>query len=298
MSGSGVEEVFLMVANSLRYLNNSQNSDGGWGYTAGEPSTVEATAAVTVALQGQPDAAELRDPGLAWLVAAQHRDGGWGLTRDDAESGWQTAWAALALVRATPPGKVVERAIEWLLDEDVLKLEDDVQQRTTRTQLAIDPALRGWPWLPGQATWVEPTALTIQALAQVPPTPAISARTDEAVRYLKDRRCTDGGWNVGNPVMLGASLPPRAEPTAWVLLALARLARDAIVPQDLDTLRACMAHDGGTLGLAWGLLALRALGEDDPVAAVRLARLGDTETGWNDNPYHTAVATMAGRGSL
>jgi hypothetical protein len=287
-----------MRLTSLPFLESSQNFDGGWGYGRGEPSTAEPTAAVTLALQDQPDPAVARSRGLDWLAAAQHRDGGWGLTREDAESGWQTAWGALALARSKLPDGAVDRAIGWLLKVKQLKLEDDEQQRETRKLLAIDPALRGWPWLPGQATWVEPTALAILALAEAPPTPAISVRTDEAVRYLKDRRCTGGGWNVGNPVMLGASLLPRAEPTAWVLLALARLARDAIEPKDLAALRFCMQHDGGTLALAWGLLALRALGEDDPIASARLADMGNTETGWNNNPYHTAVAVLAERGSL
>ena len=56
-----------------------------------------------------------------------------------------------------------------------------------------------------------------------------------------------------------------------------------------------MRHDGGTLALAWGLLALRTLGEDD-AAAARLALLRDGDGGWNSNPYHTAVAMMAERG--
>jgi len=287
-----------MTRDSLTFLMNSQNPDDGWGYATGEPSMVEATAAVTLALQDQPDAADARDRGLAWLVAAQNRDGGWGLTREDAESGWQTAWAALVLARSGLPDGAVDRAIDWLLKVKQLKLEDDEQQRETRRRLAIDPTLRGWPWLPGQATWVEPTALAILALTEVPPTPVMSARVDAGVRYLTDRRCTDGGWNVGNPMMLGASLPPRAEPTAWVLLALARVARDAIAPQDLAALRSCMHRDGGTLALAWGLLALRTLGEDDPGAGGRLAALRDANGGWNGNPYHTAAAMMAERGSL
>jgi hypothetical protein len=282
----------------LPFLMSSQNPDGGWSYAPGEPSTVEATAAVTLALQDRSDAADARFRGLTWLVAVQHRDGGWGLTREDAESGWQTAWAALVLAREGEPGGPLEKAIGWLLRIEAMKFADDELQGGTQQSLAIDPTLRGWPWLPGQATWVEPTALAVLALAQVPLTPAISVRTDEAVRYLEDRRCIDGGWNVGNPVMLGASVPPRAEPTAWVLLALARLARDAVTSQDLAALRSCMEHDGGTLGLAWGLLALHTLGEDNPVAAARLAGLGDTAKGWNNNPYHTAVATMAKRGDL
>jgi len=286
------------MRSSPSFLMSTQNPDGGWSYATGEPSVVEVTAAVTLALQDQPDAAAARGRGLAWLVAAQHRDGGWGLTVEDAESGWQTAWAALVLAREGEPGDPLEKAIGWLLRVEALKFADDKLQGGLRQLLAIDPTLRGWPWLPNQASWVEPTALAVLALAKVPATTPIAVRLDEAVRYLKDRRCTKGGWNVGSPVMLGASLPPRAEPTAWVMLALAPLARDAIVPQDLTALRSCMQHDGGTQALAWGLLALRVLGEDDEAGAARLAALQASDGGWNGNPYHTAVAMMAERGSL
>ena len=98
--------------------------------------------------------------------------------------------------------------------------------------------------------------------------------------------------------MLGAHLPPRAHATAWVLLALARLAPAAITPQDSAALRADMNGDGGALALGWGVLALRALGQDDAGAAERLAGLQGTDGGWNGNPYHTAVAILAGRGRL
>ena len=118
------------------------------------------------------------------------------------------------------------------------------------------------------------------------------------MRYLTDRRCAGGGWNFGNPVMLGANLPPRAHPTAWALLALAQQRRDAIRQEDVAALRAEMAHDGGALALGWGLLALAALGEEDAGATARMAGLQATDGSWNGNPYHTAVAIMARRGSI
>ena len=285
-------------ASGADFLLRAGNPDGGWAYAVNQPSCVEATAAVTLALRDRPDAAEARSRGLAWLVAAQNRDGGWGLTREDGESGWQTAWAALVLAHEDDQGDPLKKAIGWLLRVEAMKFADDKLQGGVRQALAFDPTLRGWPWLPNQASWVEPTALAVLALANVPAATPIAARLDEAVRYLQDRRCTTGGWNVGNPVMLGASLPPRAEPTAWVMLALAPLDRDAIVPDDITALRSCMQHDGGTLALAWGLLALRVLGEDDAAGAARLAALQASDGGWDGNPYHTAVAMMAERGGL
>jgi hypothetical protein len=204
----------------------------------------------------------------------------------------------LTLALCGVAGDLGERGVIWLLGVKTLRFTDDKLQREMQQKLAIDPTLRGWPWLPGEATWIEPTALALLALGAVPRTSAIQARLDEAVRYIEDRRCRGGGWNFGNPVMLGGNLPPRAHPTAWALLALAKLAPAAVRPEDVAALRAEVGRDGGASALAWGLLALRALGQDDADAAGRLTALQGPGGGWNDNPYHTAVALMAIRGHL
>jgi hypothetical protein len=280
------------------YLLSTQNADGGWGYAAGHGSTVEATAAVALAFVGAGDPAGVIPRAAAWLRVAQHRDGGWGLAADDAESGWQTAWAVLALTRSGADAATIRRGVRWLLDVQIVRVEKPEDVRWAKATLGIDPALRGWPWLPGQAGWVEPTALALLALAPWVAAPEIGPRLDEGVRYLRDRRCQGGGWNVGNPVMFSQALPPRAIPTAWVLLALSRLASAAIQDGDATTLLKEMSADGSAAALAWGLLALRALGLAELAAADRLLARQSADGGWDANPYHTAVALMALAGGL
>ena len=288
-----------MNSSAKDFLLSTQNPDGGWGYAAGEASIVEPTATVALALTDASVDAEACRRALAWLHATQHRDGGWGIGAEDRESGWQTAWALLVLAREVSTKDAIDRAIGWLVGVQSQRLNQDPMQIDLQKRLLdIDVTLRAWPWLPGQATWVEPTALAMLALAEVPSAPAVEARIGEAVRYLEDRRCAGGGWNVGNPTMLGAHLPPRAHATAWVLLALARLAPAAITPQDSGALQADMKGDGGALALGWGLLALHALGQDDAAAAERQASLQGVDGGWNGNPYHTAIALLAERGRL
>jgi len=119
------------------------------------------------------------------------------------------------------------------------------------------------------------------------------ARLEEASRYLQDRRCRGGGWNFGNPVMLGGDLPARAHPTAWALLALHYVAASAIRDEDIRALRAEMERDASPLALAWGLLTLNALGQDEPLAATRLRALQGDDGSWSGNPYHTAIALLA-----
>lgn len=287
-----------MSSSRVVFLRDSQNADGGWGYLPAQTSAVEATAAVALALRGESAAGELYRGALAWLDRLQHGDGGWGVGPSDRESGWATAWAVWALTGSGFPPDAAARGVEWLLAVKTSEpgSDDDIQR--TKQTLGIDPTLRGWSWWPGEATWVEPTALTVLALASLPSTPAIQDRIAEAVRYLVDRRCREGGWNVGNPVMFSQALPPRAHPTALAVLALSRAAPEQLRPEDLSALRADMRSDGGALALASGLLALRERGEEDPSAAGRLAELQQADGSWNSNVYHTAFALMAERGGI
>jgi hypothetical protein len=285
-----------MVASAPDFLLATQTPDGGWGYAAGESSTVEATAATVLALRARATGDSARRASLTWLSAAQHPDGGWGLGTDDPESGWPTAWGVLALTEDEAAADAVRRGATWLMAVTTLRVEGDGLQREVREKFAIDPNLRGWPWLPGEASWVEPTSLAMLALTAPSVTSGAQKRLDEGARYLVDRRCHGGGWNFGNPVMLGGQLPPRAHPTAWALLALARVAPDVIRPEDLAALRVEMRRDGGALALAWGLLTLRVLGQDDAEVADWLNAQQRADGSWNGNPFHTAVALLAERG--
>jgi len=278
------------------FLLDAQNDDGGWGYAAGHASTVEATAAALLALA--TDATDAANRASDWLLTTQNPDGGWGLTSEDAASGWQTAWAVLALQQVSPAAEAARRGVDWLLNVPLMPRNEEEDIRWVKATLGIDPTLRGWPWLPGQAGWVEPTALTILALAPLVQQPEIRARLDEAVRYLEDRRCVGGGWNVGNPVMFSSPLPARACPTAWVLLALASFAPAAVQTDDLTTLRQEMASDGSASALSWGLLALHALDQDDAPAQARLRASQDADGSWSGNPFYTATAALALSGGL
>lgn len=287
----------LALEAAASFLVSSQNGDGGWGYSLGQPSVVEPTATAFLALQPEAGSRAACEQAMNWLQAAQNPDGGWGLTAEDDESGWQTGWAVLALARGCGARDAVDRGAAWLLSVAVHEAADDGEKQRIRELVAIDPDLRGWSWQPGEASFVEPTALAIQALCSAEASRQNQVRLEEAVAYLKDRRCPGGGWNVGSPTMLGKALVPRAHPTAWALLALILSAPDAIVPEDAVAMRADMEQDGGALALAWGSLTLAALGQEDADAAAILARLQGEDGSWDQNPYHTAVAMLAIQGN-
>jgi hypothetical protein len=281
------------INRAIGFLQAAQNNDGGWGYALGQSSTMEATAAAVISLRGLVQAQALHDQALAWLLASQNRDGGWGLNADDDQSSWQTAWAVLALSRSAPGRDALARGENWLLTVDAFNVSGEDLRQDLQELLGVDSTLKGWPWRPGEASFVEPTALALLALPANARTREFAGRLDEAIRYLVDRRCAEGGWNVGNPRMFSQMLPPRAEPTAWTLLALANREPAAILEEDWMALRAQMELDGGAQALGWGVLALKATGQEDIAEERHLLAKQNKDGSWDGNPYHTVVSVLA-----
>ncbi|MGQ9553259.1 MAG: hypothetical protein ACUVWR_03985 [Anaerolineae bacterium] len=280
------------------YLRASQNGDGGWGYSEGHGSVLEATATAMLALTQKPDGTEAVAMATRWLLAAQHDDGGWGLAADDPESGWQTAWAGLVLARLGGNDEALRRAARWLLNVNVWEFDQSQPNQGRDAVLNIDLRLHGWAWLPNQSSWVEPTALAMLALQASPLAAEAQAQLEEAVRYLQDRRCRDGGWNFGNPYMFDAALPARAHPTAFAILALVAVSPDAILLADLELLRQEARQEGSALALGLAALALQAAGEGASEELASLATLQGPDGSWDASPHRTAVALLALQGGL
>ena len=282
-----------MLSTALDFLINAQTIAGGWGYSPAGGAFLEPTAAVLFALQHSPLAKQAVEEAVSWILSFQNPDGGWGICAQDGESGWQTAWAVYALSQLGGAEAEMQRGLRWLLDEDVMQYTDSELLSAGEAVAQIDFSIRGWPWLPGKSSWVEPSALTLLALAKNSLQAGVLTRVNEAVLYLKDRRCSGGGWNVGNPVMFEALLPARINPTAWAVLALAETSPQDILLEDVQILHEEMHRDGGTMGFAWGLMALHKIRDEDAEARSRLSSLQEEDGSWGGNPYLTASAYLA-----
>jgi hypothetical protein len=287
-----------MLPKALEFLLNTQHEDGSWGYTAVGTGTLEPTAAVIFAIQSISQASQSIQRAVKWILGFQNPDGGWGICPQDMESGWQTAWAVYVLNKLVVGKEEVARGVQWLLNIDVMQLEDVESLAAGEKVAQIDFSLRGWPWLPGESSWVEPTALTMLGIRGNAQVKEIDARIKESIRYLVDRRCAGGGWNVGNPAMFDALLPARVTPTALALLALEEISPHEILPGDIETLRKGMFQEGGIMALAWGQVAIHALGEEDPEARAELYSMQDPDGSWDGNPYLTAIAWKALEGMV
>jgi Squalene-hopene cyclase C-terminal domain/Prenyltransferase and squalene oxidase repeat len=291
-----------------RELLELQNPDGGWGYRAGA-SWTEPTCYALLALAAVDRAgAEPARRAARWLAGRQRPDGGWAPRDGVSESTWVTALTLLLprsasglprsasgddslLARAS-----AARAAEWLLAQT--GRESGWVYRLRMRLLGVhlnDPGFDGWPWYPGTAAWVAPTALSILALRkmelQTEPRPPgsgsgpapVRERIEQGRRFLLARRCRDGGWNHGSTRALGYDSGSYPETTGMALLAL----HDSNAPEAAAAegvaqrhLAACKSPEAAS----WLRLALFARGHKPP----------DFTLPDHNGTLELALATLAG----
>jgi squalene-hopene/tetraprenyl-beta-curcumene cyclase len=227
---------------SIGILVSTQNGDGGWPYVRGGSWTEPTVYAVLALL-----AADEQEParrGLRWIRAAQRPDGGWPPRPGVDASGWVTALAALLPPEHLDP-RAHARAIAWLLR--TTGHESTPSYRLREWLLGntppADQRFPGWPWIPGAAAWVSPTAIALMALDKQQrraPSPEIARRLDEGRRFLLLHVCKDGGWNHGSTRPLGYESRPYPETTGMALAALRGVRSPAI---ELSIAAACRFLD-------------------------------------------------------
>ena len=137
----------------------------------------------------------------------------------------------------------------------------------------------GWPFYPGAAAWVSPTAISILALEKAGryQTPGIQHRVEIGRQFLMDRICKDGGWNDGRAKsVLGVDADSYPETTGQALLALHEVPReklDKTLVAAEEQARRCRSSEG----LSWLQLGLRAHGivADGPSRVLPCRHVGD-----------------------
>ena len=196
---------------------------GLWSWSGTRQAAIEPTCFAYLALRSDPFYASRLSPDA--LLKMQMADGSWPAFPGDTESSWTTALAVSALGLYENGAQARAKAVSWLLQARgkeahwLWKWKFKLIERAA----PIDPEKFGWPWMPGAASWVIPTALSVVVLKQWtncrPDREAIT-RAEVGISMLLDRRCAEGGWNAGNKIVYGSALPPHIEPTAVALLAL------------------------------------------------------------------------------
>jgi hypothetical protein len=282
------------------FLAQTKNADGGWGYQSGGASFTEPTSLCVIALSA-PETRTLAEAGITWLLQTQRHDGGWGALHADSDSGWHTSTAVWALGVARRAGfggdldAAIGRGAAWLLGNRSRALP--LPNPATKLQ----GRLAGWPWTAGTFGWVIPTGLALLALRFAGTRSGSDVAVSEAISLLRDRRCSGGGWNWGNPVLFGSNLPPYATETAVGAVGLLAAGVDPAAPEvstALDWLAANLDAATGVSATAWSLLALRAGGRAASSVTARLRSTRDGDGGWRGSPHATALAMLALGGGL
>jgi hypothetical protein len=260
----------------LNELRRCELPGEGWSFSGSPQMSLEATCLATFSvLAEQP----LATPQVVRpLLRAQRSDGSWPSFIGDGESSWTTALAICALNSANDSSDARERGQSWLLKTKgregnwFWRWKFKVADRAVR----FDPDRYGWPWLPGSASWVIPTAFSIVAIKQFTAcnrTEATERRIRLGVDMLLDRVCVGGGWNSGNSIVYAAALPAHIEATAIALLALQDEKRTPAIQASLSWLRKRSASIESVASLAWCILTLFAYQEPIEYLRARLATL-------------------------
>ncbi len=252
-------------------LQAAQNPDGGWSVGPGGACT-EATALAALALAASDGSHESYGKAVRWLRALQRPDGGWPPMPQIAHSTWVTS-----LVLLIPPDHIGReehrRGVEWLL-----RIRGEETSLATRMNQFLhglptpkEERHEGWPWIPGAAAWVSPTATAMLALRKAAHVPGVAERLEEGRQFLLDRRCADGGWNHGSVRALGIEAESYPETTGLALLALhgtpaAQLTRSyAAAAKHIEN---CRSNEGSV----WLQLALLAHGMALPPTSPKACR--------------------------
>ena len=164
---------------------------------------------------------------------------------------WPTSLAAIAWAGVDAYRVQKDRALHF-----ILQVSGTTPEKVAGDPVGHDTTLRGWSWVEGTHSWIEPTALGMLAIAAA----GINdhPRSREAVRLLLNRQLPHGGWNYGNTTIFGRELHPMPESTGAALTGLAGLVSQAEVERSLSYLEGEVPRLRTPLSLGWGLLGLAA----------------------------------------
>jgi hypothetical protein len=274
---SSVGGVYL--ESRLNFLREAQNPDGGWGYFPGKQSWFEPSTYAMLALQGTRGSEESLERGWKLLCTWRTPDGSSRPNGQVQEGTWVTAQAVtLACVRGVNDDHV-RKSVDWLLR--VSGAESSMAMRTAAffhlLKTKADVSHQGWPWRDGNASWVEPTVQALIALKKFPKnyrSAEIERRVNEGEALIVSRRCSDGGWNCGNPNVLDYDLPSYPETTALALLGLQGRRKEELA-EPLALAARFRAQTRSSLARAWLVIALRCHGIDEQRAGAEASTSND-----------------------
>jgi hypothetical protein len=239
------------IVHWINQLKERRIDSGGFALKINGDYHPEATCWAILALSGDPANRDLIMRARARLAADQFSDGRVCLSRKHSEAFWPTYLAVLAWHQSPDHKKNQVKAVQFLLDTN-----GNYWPKKPDTQVAHDTALKGWPWIAGTHSWVEPTGLAMMTLRIAGY--GNQARVREGVRLLLDRQLPQGGWNYGNTMVFGHVLRPMPMSTGIALNALRNETPVETIQESLTYLKSKIVTLHTPRSLGWSLLGLGA----------------------------------------
>ena len=233
----------------INQLKERAVDGGGFAATPRGDYRPEATCWAIMALLGDPASHDLIEPARARLAAGQLSDGRVCLSPDHPEVYWPTSLAIFAWHRSAEYQKNQTLAANFLMTSSGTHWP-----REANSPAAHDTSLKGWPWIAGTHSWVEPTGLAMMALKIAGY--GRQARVQEAARLLLDRQLPHGGWNYGNTLVFDQELRPMPLSTGIALSALKGETPRETIQRSLTYLQSQAINLPTPRSLGWSLLAL------------------------------------------
>ena len=289
-----------------RFLLETQNPDGSWGYTPGKVGALEPTAYACLSLIGIPNAHSNLQKGIENIRATQSPEGGWaGSSSDNQPAPWATALAGFVLLNSegliTASGFAADfivNAVEKTPRHWMLRIAEWMQSWDPSY---VDKNLRGWNWNSGTATWIEPTTYALIFLkrfvrmggwAHENRAHNLNKITREADELIYARTCKGGGWNYGNSRVLGEELRPYPLTTALALIALQDSPNRVENRDSLEYLKKSIDDEKSALALSFATISLQIYGVETSRIIQEIADLYK-ETQFFSNVRTTALALLA-----
>ena len=248
-----------LVSDSINILRKRSLAEGGFANTDNGDYRTDATAWAILALSACGLDPEIISRARSRLATGQLPDGRVSISPYHPAVYWPTPLAILAWSQSPSNQDSLARAVDFLLDHSGMCLP-----KQAKSPDASDSTLKGWPWVAGTYSWIDPTALGIIALKVTGH--SNHPRIAEATRLLLNRQLPHGGWNYGNTILFDKELRPMPENTGLALDALQSLTARSNLELSLDYLKVVVRNLRTPIALSWGILGLGAWGER-PVAA-------------------------------
>jgi hypothetical protein len=239
------------LQHALETILGREVSDGGFSAKDEGITQPDATAWAILALSAAGVEKSLIARAQERLVGFQGLDGRLSFEPRLSAVIWVTPLAVLAWLVSSDFKEPRQKAIDFLLTQAGLHWVNENPEI-----VGHDTSLRGWPWVSGTHSWIEPTSLSMLALR------AAGFKEDrrmtEAVEMILNRQLISGGWNYGNTSVFGTPLQPFPESTGIALSALEGLVLKERVVRSIEYAKKQVLRIRTPFSLSWLIFGLGA----------------------------------------